>query len=75
MLYTVHTSYRVFDAHTGHVRGFSQTDKVDCPDKETAKTYCWKRILDEYQGYCDFVAQNARATTRKESSTWKSKSE
>lgn len=64
MLYTVHTRYRAFDVHTGTVRYFCQTDKVDCPDKETAKTYCWQRILDDNPYSAVFESQNARASHR-----------
>lgn len=65
MLYTVHTSYRAFDIEAGRVQNFCQTDRVDCPDKETAKTYCWQHILDDYNGNAYFVSQSARASSRK----------
>lgn len=65
MLYTVHTTYRVFDAHTGTLRLFCQTDKVDCPDKETAKRICWQRILDEDPYSTVFVDQSARKSRMK----------
>lgn len=59
MLYTVHTSYRAFDIEAGRVQNFCQTDRVDCPDKETAKTYCRQRILDENKGGCTIVYHRA----------------
>ena len=65
MLYTEHTSYRAFDTCTGGMRNFSQTDRVDCPDKEAAKTYCRQRILDENKDGCSIVSQSARASSRK----------
>lgn len=65
MLYTVHTSYRAFDIKAGRVQNFCQTDRVDCSDKEAAKTYCRQRILDENKGGCTIVSQSARASSRK----------
>lgn len=62
--YTVHTTYRRFDARTGSVRAFCQTDKIKAEDKETAKTIAWQQILGEYP-YCHFESQNARASRRK----------
>ena len=65
MLFTVHTSYRALDPQVGYVRNFCQTDKVDFPDKDAAKAYCWERIFDKCQGDCSLISQSARASRRK----------
>ena len=66
MLYTVHTSFSARDPETGYMRGYSVTEKIDAPDKLTAKTIAWRRISDsdEYS-FITFKAQNARVSSRK----------
>ncbi len=66
MLYTVHTSFSARDPETGYMRGYSVTEKIEAPDKLTAKTIAWRRISDsdEYS-FITFKAQNARVTSRK----------
>lgn len=66
MLYTVHTSFDARDPETGYMRGYSVTEKIEAPDKLTAKTIAWRHISDsdEYS-FLTFKAQNARASSRK----------
>ena len=66
MLYTVHTSFDARDDETGYMRGYSVTEKIEAPDKLTAKTIAWRHISDsdEYS-FLTFKAQNARVTSRK----------
>lgn len=67
MLYTVHTSFSARDPETGYIRGYSVTEKIDAPDKFTAKTLAWHHIVDggEYS-FVTLKAQNARASSREE---------
>lgn len=66
MLYTVHTSFEARDNETGYIRGYSVTEKIEAPDKLTAKTIAWRHIADsgEYS-FVTFKVQNARASSRK----------
>ena len=66
MLYTVHTSFDARDPETGYMRGYSVTEKIEAPDKLTAKTIAWRHISDsdEYS-FLTFKAQNARVSSRK----------
>ena len=45
MLYTVHTSFSALHTETGYIRGYSVTEKIDAPDKFTAKTLAWHHIV------------------------------
>ena len=67
MLYTVHTSFSARDPETGYIRGYSVTEKIDAPDKFTAKTLAWYHIVDggEYSSFAKLKAQNARVSSRK----------
>lgn len=67
MLYTVHTSFSALHTETGYIRGYSVTEKIDAPDKFTAKTLAWFHIVcgGEYS-FVTLKAQNARASSRKE---------
>ncbi len=66
MLYTVHTSFEARDNETGYLRRWSKTEKIEAPDKLTAKTIAWHRIVDgdEYS-FVTLESQNARASSRK----------
>lgn len=68
MLYTVHTSFSARDPETGYIRGYSVTEKIDAPDKFTAKTLAWYHIVDggEYSSFAKLKAQNARVSSREE---------
>ncbi len=48
------------------MRGYSVTEKIEAPDKLTAKTIAWRRIVcgGEYR-FVTFKAQNARVASRK----------
>ena len=65
MLYTVHTSFHAKDNETGYVRNWSSKDKIEAPDKETAKRAVWEAILNSDE-YSDLTlnSQNARASRR-----------
>lgn len=65
MLYTVHTSFHAKDNETGYVRNWSSKDKIEAPDKETAKHKAWEAIL-ESEEYSNLTlrSQNARASKR-----------
>ena len=66
MLYTFHTSFEALDNETGFMRRWSNTEKIEAPDKFTAKTIAWHHIIDS--GEYSFVtidSQNARASSRK----------
>lgn len=67
MLYTVHTSFSALHTETGYIRGYSVTEKIDAPDKFTAKTLAWHHIVcgGEYR-FVTFKAQNARVSSREE---------
>ena len=66
MLYTVHTSYTKRDEETGFIRRFCQTDKIEAPDKETAKMDAWLKIAnDKNNKFITFEGSNARASHRK----------
>ena len=66
MLYTVHTSFEARDNETGFMRRWSNTEKIEAPDKLTAKTIAWHHIIDsgEYS-FGTIDSQNARASSRK----------
>lgn len=67
MLYTVHTSFDARDPETGYMRGWSVKEKIEAPDKLTAKTIAWRHIADsgEYS-FVTFKAQSARVSSREE---------
>ena len=66
MLYTVHTSFSARDPETGYMRGYSVTEKIEAPDKLTAKTIAWRHISDSDEfSFITFKAQNARVSSRK----------
>ena len=66
MLYTVHTSFSARDKETGIIRRYCQTDKVDAPDKETAKMVAWLKIQnDKDNEFVTFDSSNARLSRRK----------
>lgn len=46
MEFTVHTSFRALNEATKKIQGFSQIDKIEAPDKLTAKGIAWQRILE-----------------------------
>ena len=56
MLFTVHTSYRTD-------RNWGQTDKIEAPDKETAKRIAWENIVKSNSN-AELRSQNARKSTR-----------
>lgn len=66
MLYTVHTSFEARDNETGYLRRWSKTEKIEAPDRLTAKTIAWHHIVDgdEYS-FVTLGSQNARASSRK----------
>lgn len=66
MLYTVHTSFRARDNETGYIRLWCETEKIEAPDKLTAKAIAWDHIINggEYS-FVTFNSQNARASSRK----------
>lgn len=66
MLYTVFTSFRARDNETGYIRLMHITEKIEAPDKFTAKAIAWRRISesDKYS-FITFERQNARAAKRK----------
>lgn len=66
MLYTVHTSFEARDNETGYLRRWSKTEKIEAPDRFTAKAIAWHHIIDsgEYS-FFTFGSQNARASSRK----------
>lgn len=47
MLYTVHTSFTARDKETGLIRRYCQTDKIEAPDKDTAKMSAWLKIQND----------------------------
>lgn len=47
MEFTIHTSYKEFDAYVGGLRLYCRTEKIDANDPETAKAVAWKRALAE----------------------------
>lgn len=57
MLYTVHTSFDARDPETGYMRGWSVKEKIEAPDKLTAKTIAWRHIADS--GEYSFVTFKA----------------
>lgn len=66
MLYTVHTSFEARDNETGIIRRWSNTEKIEAPDKLTAKAIAWNHIIDggEYS-FVTYGSQNARQSSRK----------
>lgn len=42
MLYTVHTSFEARDNETGFMRRWNNTEKIEAPDKFTAKHFTAK---------------------------------
>lgn len=66
MLYTVHTSFEARDNETGCHRRWCKTEKIEAPDKDTAKAIAWHHIAesDEYS-FVTYGSQNARASSRK----------
>nr|DAM07786.1 MAG TPA: hypothetical protein [Caudoviricetes sp.] len=66
MLYTVHTSFEARDNETGFMRRWSNTEKIEAPDKLAAKTIAWRHIAEsgEYS-FVTYGSQNARASSRK----------
>lgn len=66
MLYTVHTSFSARDNESGYLRKWSSKDKVEAPDKDTAKYKAWKAISEsgEYS-FLTLESQNARESKRK----------
>lgn len=66
MLYTVYTSFRARDNETGYLRLWCKTEKIEAPDKLTAKAIAWERVIDsgEYS-FITFDRQNARVSSRK----------
>lgn len=65
MLYTVHTSFSVRDEETGLIRRFCQTDKIEAPDKETAKMSVWLKIQNDTYEIVTFDGASARLSRRK----------
>ena len=65
MLYTVFTSFKARDNETGYRRLWCKTEKIEAPDKLTAKTIAWHHIIDsdEYS-FVTLEKQNARASRR-----------
>lgn len=47
MLYTVFTSFRARDNETGYIRLMHKTEKIEAPDKFTAKAHCMASHLRE----------------------------
>lgn len=66
MLYTVHTSFTACDNETGLSRRWCKTEKIEAPDKDTAKDIALCNIIDsgEYS-FITFDRQSARASKRK----------
>ena len=46
MLFIVHTSFNAKDNETGCFCNWSSKDKIEAPDKETAKRKAWEIILN-----------------------------
>ena len=66
MLYTVHTSFTARDKETGFIRRYCQTDKIEAPDKETAKMSAWLKIQnDKDNEFVTFDGSRARMSHRK----------
>ena len=66
MLYTVHTRFTARDKETGFIRRYSQTDKIEAPDKDTAKMSAWLKIQnDKNNEFVTFDGSNARLSHRK----------
>ena len=66
MLYTVHTSFTARDKQTGLIRRYCQTDKIEAPDKDTAKMSAWLKIKnDKNNEFVTFDGSNARLSNRK----------
>ena len=66
MLYTVHTSFTTRDKETGFIRRYCQTDKIEAPDKETAKMSAWLKIQnDKDNEFATFDGSSARLSHRK----------
>lgn len=66
MLYTVHTNFTARDKETGFIRRYSKTDKIEAPDKDTAKMSAWLKIQnDKNNEFVTFEGSNARLSNRK----------
>ena len=66
MLYTVHTNFTVRDKETGLIHRYCQTDKIEAPDKDTAKMSAWLKIQNEENNeFVTFEGSNARLSNRK----------
>ena len=66
MLYTVHTNFTARDKETGFIRLYSRTDKIEAPDKDTAKMTAWLKIQnDKNNEFVAFEGSNARLSHRK----------
>ena len=66
MLYTVHTNFTVRDKETGFIRRYSKTDKIEAPDKDTAKMSAWLEIQnDKNNEFVTFEGSSARPSHRK----------
>ena len=66
MLYTVHTNFTAIDKETGLIRLYCQTDKIEAPDKDTAKMSAWLKIQnDKNNEFVTFEGSNARLSHRK----------
>lgn len=66
MLFTVHTSFSAKDNETGCFRKWSSKDKIEAPDKETAKRKAWEIILRNGE-YSDLTLESQNARTSKRS--------
>ena len=66
MLYTVRTSVSARDKETGLIRRYCQSDKIEAPDKDTAKMSAWLKIQnDKNNEFVTFEGSNARLSNRK----------
>ena len=66
MLYTVHTMFKARDKETGFIRRYSETDKIEAPDKDTAKMSAWLKIQNDKDiEDVTFEGSNARLSHRK----------
>lgn len=66
MLYTVHTSFEARDNETDLLWHWRKTEKIEAPDKFTAKAIAWHHIIDSGEfSFITFVRQSARASRRK----------
>ena len=66
MLYTVHTNFTARDKETGFIRRYCRTDKIEAPDKDTAKMSALLKIKnDKNNEFVTFEGSNARLSNRK----------